>query len=137
MNTYAVSLRHLSPLSFAAPPRARRSAAEVNVHIPSSAAGLFFVGIAVLLVLLAAGFAYIRQVNTSAVGGYDVSSLEHTVNALKDQEQQLRLQSAELQSLSAIEEGSRSLNFVPATQVAFTSPIVHGSVAYRTGDGTY
>jgi hypothetical protein len=99
--------------------------------------GFFLTGVGVILLLVAAGFLYIHQVTSSAVGGYDITSLERHVNALKEQEQQLELKAAELQSLKAIEERIRRLNFIPTEQMAFTSPLFGGSVAFSGDRGEF
>ncbi len=92
--------------------------------------GLFLSGVALLIMFVLAGFFYIRQITASSVGGYDVVSLERRVNELKDKEQVLELQTAELQSLKRIEENVQRLNLSRTENVAFTSPLVRGPVAF-------
>lgn len=130
MNAYAIYPRHFSLLRFDdAPSRAGSSARVKDAHHGTSWS-IFFVGIGVMLLLVGAGFLYLHQVNSSAAGGYDVSSLERRVRELKEEEQRLQLEAAELQSLHAVEAGVRRLNYVVTEQAAFTSPLVHGPVAF-------
>lgn len=91
---------------------------------------MFLAGVAAILLVAAGGLFYIAQVTSSAVGGYDVSSLEERVNALREEQRRLELDAADLQSLRAVEEGVQHLNFVPTYQAVFTSPIVSGAVAF-------
>lgn len=94
---------------------------------------LFLSGVAVVAMIVGAGLFYIHQVTTSAAQGYDVVSLERKVDDLKEQEQHLELEAAQLQSLHGIEKSMKRLNFIPTQNVAFTSPMVEGSVAYFGG----
>lgn len=130
--SFTGAFRHQRPLTrrrrFARPFVGRASMGERGASW-----GFFLVGVVVIGLLVAAGFLYIDQVTSSAVGGYDVVSLEHRVDKLKEQQQQLELEAAQLQSLKAIEERVRQLNFIVTDEVAFTSPIAQGPVAYSGG----
>jgi len=100
-----------------------------------SAMGFFLAGMGVLTLIVAAGFLYIFQVTSSAVGGYDTSSLEKEMTALKEETRQLELQAADLQSIKTIEKGVEKLNLIPSEQVAFTTPVVGGTVAFSGTQG--
>lgn len=97
--------------------------------------GFFLTGVAIIGLLVTASFLYIHQVTSSAVGGYDVVSLERRVSDLKEQQQRLELEAAQLQSLKAIEGRIHHLNFVLTNDVVFTSPLAQGPVAYSGSPG--
>lgn len=94
-----------------------------------SSMGFFLAGIGILFLIVAAGFLYISQVTTSAVNGYDTSSLEKQVEQLKEQKRQLELAAADLQSLKNISHEAVKLNLEPVEKTAFTSPMISGTVA--------
>ena len=50
-----------------------------------SSVGIFLSGLGVLSIIIAAGFLYIFQVTSSAVGGYDTTSLEKQITKLHDE----------------------------------------------------
>lgn len=99
--------------------------------------GLFLSGIGILSLVVFSGLLYIHQVTSSAANGYDVVSLERKAGDLKEQERRLELEAAQLQSLKTIEENVRRLNFIPTDAVAFTSPIIEGTVAYSGGTSDF
>lgn len=99
----------------------------------NSGLGVFFAGIAVLSTVVASGSLYIYQVTSSAIGGYDSTSLERRASELKEEVKNLELKTAELQSLKTIEEGAKKMKLEPSNQMIFTSPILKGTVAYSGG----
>jgi len=95
--------------------------------------GIFLAGIGILSLVVASGSLYIYQVTSSAIGGYDSTSLERKASELKEEVKGLELKTAELQSLKTIEEGAKKLNLEPSNQMIFTSPMIKGTVAYSGG----
>lgn len=85
---------------------------------------VFGLGVALLLLALAGGFVYIREITSTAASGYDVSFLERRAEELRSAEQRLLLERAELESLRRIEEHAKTLNLVPVVNTAYTSPLV-------------
>jgi cell division protein FtsB len=90
----------------------------------------FLTGIGVLSIIVMAGFMYIFQVTSSAVNGYDTTSLEKQVDKLADENRQLELESANLQSVRAVAEGAQKLKLISASKVVYTSPLLNGTVAF-------
>lgn len=95
-----------------------------------SSMSFFLTGIGVLSIIVMAGFMYIFQVTSSAVNGYDTTSLEKQVDKLADEKRQLELESANLQSVRAIAEGAQKLKLISASKVVYTSPLLAGTVAF-------
>jgi cell division protein FtsL len=95
-----------------------------------SSVSFFLTGIGILSIIVLAGFMYIFQVTSSAVNGYDTTSLEKQVNKLADEKRQLELESANLQSVRAVAEGAQKLKLIPANKIVYTSPLLGGTVAF-------
>lgn len=95
-----------------------------------SSMSFFLTGIGVLSIIVMAGFMYIFQVTSSAVNGYDTTSLEKRVDKLANENRELELESANLQSVRAIAEGVQKLKLIPASKVVYTSPLLMGTVAF-------
>ena len=68
------------------------------------------------------GVMYIVQTNTIAVSGYQMKELENRFIELKEEEQTLKLQVTQLQSLQNIEQKISGLSMEPITQVEYLSP---------------
>jgi len=99
-----------------------------------SSMGIFLSGLGILSVIIAAGFLYIFQITSSAVGGYDTTSLEKQITKLQDERRDLEMQVADLQSLQSIERGAKKLRLVASDKVLYTSPIGNNLVAYSKLD---
>lgn len=113
-----------------------RSTAERIHSQRGSSTGIFLAGLGTLSIICIAGFMYIFQITTSAVNGYDTSSLEKQISSLQDERRGLEMQVAELQSLKTIEDGAKRLNLVVSDKVEYTSPISAGStIAYSSVAG--
>lgn len=95
-----------------------------------SSMGIFLSGIGILSIIIAAGFLYIFQITSSAVGGYDTSSLEKQIVKLEDERRDLEMQAANMQSLQAIEQGAKKLQLVASENVIYTTPIASNRVAF-------
>jgi len=95
-----------------------------------SSMNFFLTGIGVLSIIVMAGFMYIFQVTSSAVNGYDTTSLEKQVDKLADEKRQLELESANLQSVRAVALGAQKLKLVSTNKVEYTSPLLAGTVAF-------
>lgn len=143
MNAYALSARHLT--LFPRVTRVRRehgdhahARADLSSCTFERAAGwrVFFLGMVILALLVAATAVYIRQITTSAVGGYDVVSLERRVEELKAQERQLEVEAAALQSLKSLGAQVGRLRLVPTRDVQYASPLSPGLVARSSGGST-
>ena len=95
-----------------------------------SSMGIFLTGLGILTVVCVVGSMYIFQITSSAVGGYDTSSLEKQINNLQDERRGLEMQVADLQSLHTIEQGANKLKLVSSDKVVYTSPISSKTIAY-------
>lgn len=109
---------------------------SVKTRSPVLSWHLFLSGVFLILLLVAGGFLYIRQITSTATSGYDVSALERRAEGLRAEEAKLRFESAELESLERIEERLPTLNLIPADNVAYTSPLLGGSVTGQIPVGT-
>lgn len=101
-----------------------------------SSMGIFLSGLGILSIIIAAGFLYIFQVTSSAVGGYDTTSLEKQIVKLQDERRDLEMQAADLQSLQAIELGAKKLQLVASDKVLYTSPIAANNIVAYSNQGS-
>lgn len=69
------------------------------------------------------GAAYLFQTNSVAVQGYKIKTLENEVFALKDQNQKLSVESAQLHSSAHIEQEVAKLPLVPVESVEYLSTL--------------
>lgn len=99
-----------------------------------SSMGIFLSGLGILSIVMAAGFLYIFQITSSAVGGYDTTSLEKQIVKLEDERRDLEMQVADMQSLQSIEQGAKKLQLVASENVIYTTPIASNRVAFAGQD---
>lgn len=97
---------------------------------------LFLFGLFLLLFAVAGSFVYVREITTTAASGYDISLLERRAAELRADEQRLRIEAAELESLRRVEERLKTLQLTPVSSVTYTSPLVTGAVAGLVPVGT-
>lgn len=98
--------------------------------------GIFLSGLGILSIIVVAGFLYIFQVTSSAVGGYDTTSLEKQIVKLQDERRDLEMQAADLQSLQSIERGAKKLQLVASDKVLYTSPISNNNLVAYSGQAS-
>jgi cell division protein FtsL len=82
------------------------------------------VGIAIIVIVL--GAFYLYTTNKVAVQGFAIRGAEKEIAQLKQANNQLRIQEAELKSLYRIEESGKRLNMFEPVQVSYieeSSPI--------------
>lgn len=89
---------------------------------------IFLLGVFLLVLAVAGGFLYIREITSTASSGYDISALERRSEDLRAEESRLQLEAAELQSLKRIEERLPKLNLVPTSTITYTSPLLDGAL---------
>lgn len=63
--------------------------------------------------------AYLGIINTTAVKGYEVRSVEERINELKKENKQLQIEEAELNSFYNIKDNIGNLNMVEAEEVVY------------------
>lgn len=85
----------------------------------------------VLIVALAclAGGVYLYSINSSAVKGYQIKQVEKEISELKKENETLRIQEAELNSLRHIEESSKEFNMAGLKNISYVAQ--PGPVARR------
>ncbi|MDD5043240.1 MAG: septum formation initiator family protein [Patescibacteria group bacterium] len=91
--------------------------------------GLNF-NVIILVLIVAAGLLYLVQINSVAAKGFEIKDLEKRIETLKDDNKNLELKIAELQSHSYLAEKIKGLNMVAVSKVDYLIP---GStaVAYK------
>lgn len=67
----------------------------------------------------AAGVFYIFEVNNLATKGYEIKNLENQLNKLRKENENLRIQEAELKSMYKIEEKTKDLNMIVPKDVSY------------------
>ncbi len=75
----------------------------------------FFVFTACCLMLLV----YLVQVNSYSTKGFEIKSLERQISQLKEEQKQLQIQSAELQSFQRIQGDNAVVNMVPVSTISY------------------
>jgi hypothetical protein len=91
----------------------------------------------VLLVIFVIGGGYLYSVNRSAVMGYHLRTLEKEIDALKQENAELKISEADLRSLYRIEASGEELQMQKVDTVTYleeqgpTSPNLSGPVALR------
>jgi hypothetical protein len=102
---------------------------ENNFASKKAGVDLGFINFKVVLVLLAVmlGGAYLHFVNGSAVKGYQIKSIEKEISNLEKENEKLRINEAELNSLRHIEEESKNLiNMAESSELVYikeTGPV--------------
>lgn len=81
-------------------------------------------------ILIFTGFAYIFYINQTATGSFDIKALESKITQLQEVNKRLELQTADMQSLSAVEAGIQDLQMVAVSQVQYL-PAVGAAVAVK------
>lgn len=93
-----------------------------NVSATKTRYNYGFINMKVVLIVLFAfmGGAYLYFVNGSAVKGYQIKSIEKEINALKKENEKLKIDEAELNSLQHIEEASKNfINMAQSDQIVY------------------
>ncbi|MEK7212010.1 MAG: hypothetical protein AAB731_05270 [Patescibacteria group bacterium] len=72
-----------------------------------------FVNVIIVMLLILAGGGYIFIANNMTVRGFKVRELEGRVQALKQQNDKIKIQVAEKQSITSIKEKITAVNMVP------------------------
>lgn len=75
----------------------------------------------ILVLLVGVGVTYLGLINNTASRGFDVKALEQQVNALKLENKNKELESAELSSLEHIQEKVSGLGLVPTAKAEYTT----------------
>ncbi len=99
----------MSPISFSSKNQTRKSALSQKVLASFIALSVFFIAF------------YLWQINDLATKGFQINSFEEKVANLKDNNKNLELQAADLQSLSNIEKLEKDLNMVKVNKVEYIS----------------
>ncbi|GEM_PF-2241543 len=62
---------------------------------------------------------YLVQVNSYSTKGFEIKSLEKKISQLKEEQKQLQIQSAELQSFQRIQGDAAVVNMVPVSTISY------------------
>jgi uncharacterized membrane protein len=77
------------------------------------------VNLGLLSIILVLGLVYIFSVNSMATEGFQIKKLSSQMTELEADHKKLELQNSSLQSVSAIQQKTASLNLVPATTITY------------------
>lgn len=77
------------------------------------------VALSILMALFVSGGCYLYSVNASAVQGYRIRTLENQIEALKQQNAELKIAEADLRSLDRIATASTALDMQPLGAVTY------------------
>lgn len=76
-------------------------------------------GIAVFAAIALMTLVYLVQVNTFSTKGFEIRTLQKKIDTLKDQQKDLQLQAAQLQSFQRIQGDPAIMNMVPVTSISY------------------
>ncbi|MFA5871972.1 MAG: septum formation initiator family protein [Parcubacteria group bacterium] len=79
--------------------------------------------------ICAAAVFYIFEVNNQATKGYEIKNLEDNLEALKANNEKLKIQAAELKSMYNIEEKTKELNMTAPKDISYIN--VPGEMAMK------
>ncbi|OGI24958.1 MAG: hypothetical protein A3J76_03925 [Candidatus Moranbacteria bacterium RBG_13_45_13] len=82
-----------------------------------------------VMLICASGVFYIFEVNNLATKGYEIRDMENRINELRKENENLRIQAAELKSMYKIEEKTKELNMVVPKDVSYLN--LPGDVAMK------
>ena len=77
------------------------------------------IGFILAMVLTASALFYFVQVNSISTKGYEIKELEKHVQALKESNKRLEIESSALKSIESIQNEAQSLNLVPSGAVKY------------------
>lgn len=80
--------------------------------------------------ILFVGLSYLFFINQTATGGFDIKGMENQITEITKDNKQLEIKTAEMQSLSLIEEAGQNLEMVATTSIEYL-PAVGSAVAVR------
>ena len=75
----------------------------------------------VILLILTLGIFYLIEVNSMAVEGYNIKKYKEEIERLKSENQGLEFKSAEMKSISYIEQKAAFLNLTKIDKISFIS----------------
>ncbi len=87
-------------------------------------------GIMLFALIVFVGLSYLYYINQTATGGFDIKGMENQITELSKDNRQLEIKTAEMQSLSIIEEAGNNLEMVATTSIEYL-PAVGSAVAVR------
>lgn len=85
----------------------------------SFATGPVTLGMFVVLLIASLGIVYLVESNSMTTSGYQIQDLQDKVTELQKSNEELKLQSAELQSLKHLEQVKDDLNMVSNSQTSY------------------
>lgn len=85
--------------------------------------GRITVSVITILILFLLGLFYILQVNEVSTMGYEINNNDHRIRELEDQEKQLKVEEAKLKALQGLEGEIEKLNYDPADNIGYTTPV--------------
>jgi len=84
--------------------------------------GPITLGFITLILICVLSLFYLTSTDGIATKGYELKDLEGKVKSLKDQNEQLKLERAQLESIKNLEENVKQFNMMRINQVSFTTP---------------
>ncbi len=88
------------------------SRAELKMQTPLVGAAIL--GLGVLMVIV-----YLIQVNSFSTKGYEISTMQKKITQLREEQKNLEIQTAELQSLQRIQGDPTIINMVPVSSISY------------------
>lgn len=80
---------------------------------------LFSLNIILICLIIFGGFLYLFAINKTSSTGFAIKGLENQIEDMKYVNKKLKLYSAEMQSLSRIQQDTQKMNMVAVTKVEY------------------
>ncbi len=93
-----------------------------------SAVSMTHANLALLALIVIAGFMYLFQINTLGTRGYEIRQLEQKLKVLQAENKALEIQRSSLTSITKIQQDAEGMGMVPATDVIY---IKHAGFALK------
>lgn len=100
-------------------------AKQRNINLGQNSLGILLFALIVFV-----GLSYLYYINQTATGGFDIKGMENKITEIAKDNKQLETKTAEMQSLSLIEEAGQNLEMVATTSIEYL-PAVGSAVAVR------
>lgn len=75
--------------------------------------------VAVFFAIILSLVAYLVEVNTFSTKGFEIRTLQKQIETLKQSQNQLQVQAAQLQSFQRIQGDNQIINMVPVTSISY------------------
>ncbi|MBX4186866.1 MAG: hypothetical protein KW802_01220 [Candidatus Doudnabacteria bacterium] len=85
----------------------------------TSSISIYRLNLAMFAATVLLSLTYLFVINSLGTKGYEIRKLDQQVRILEDQQKNLQMQAADMQSINRIQTEAKKLNFVPASNITY------------------